>query len=790
MDQWVKIEHQRLQYLRENQRQLRVDWYRGLHDHVQRRQNQQNQQNGGDAAAGVPIVLPSTHQDSPRNMQQRYQDAMAIVTKYGKPDYFITMTCNPQWPEIVRNLRPGQTALNAPHLVSRVFRQYLNAFISDLWENGVLGRGIARIHVIEFQKRGYPHAHILLTVRQEDKLRDAGDVDSVISAEIPNREELPLLWDTVSSSMMHGPCGADNPANVCMRGNECSKDFPKDFRDLTDVNVRGYPKYRRRQDGRTVEKRVPGRNEPVLLDNRFVIPYNPYLSQKFNCHINVEACMSIAAVKYLYKYIYKGHDRADVLIHEVWHHDEIQHYINTRYVSPGEAVWHIFSFPMQDKSHSVERLPVHTADFQQVVFEEGREEEALARAEGDTKLTGWFKLNQEDIRFRNVLYADIISTHSWDKNRKRWKRRRRNRPWTISRLVSVSPRDHERFHLRLLLLHVPGATGYDDLKTVNGVGHNTFKEACVARGLIAANQLWIDLVREAVASQMPKQLRRMFAYMLVFSNVNDPLQIWEEFRENFCEDYTHRGLGRDAAYLRGLGDILSVLRYNGYDLQAFNLPHQGVLVNGDMVDQMEAAIEADRAEPLLNEEQRRISEEVLNSVEEASLIAENNLIPGSARMYFVDAPGGTGKTFLFNQIRNRAVARGYKVKTAAWTGIAATLLKLGRTIHSTFKVPVPCNDGSSCSIAPNSEVGREMKGIDLFILDEASMISCPVLEAIDRCLRDITGLRNIPFGGKTFVLGGDFRQTLPIVATWVSRTTASKAQTFGMCASNITSSKT
>ena len=160
----------------------------------------------------------------------------------------------------VQNLRPGQIALNAPHLVSRVFRQYLNAFISDLWENGVLGRGIARIHVIEFQKRGYPHAHILLTVRQEDKLRDAGDVDSVISAEIPNREELPLLWDTVSSSMMHGPCGADNPANVCMRGNECSKDFPKDFRDLTDVNVRGYPKYQRMQGGRTVEKRVPGRN--------------------------------------------------------------------------------------------------------------------------------------------------------------------------------------------------------------------------------------------------------------------------------------------------------------------------------------------------------------------------------------------------------------------------------------------------------------------------------------------------------------------------------------------------
>ena len=128
---------------------------------------------------------------------------------------------------------------------------------------------------------------------------------------------------------------------------------------------------------------------------------------------------------------------------------------------------------------------------------------------------------------------------------------------------------------------------------------------------------------------------------------------------------------------------------------------------------MEETNEADCAEPLLNEEQRTISEEVLNSVKEVFLIAENNLIPGRTRMYFVDAPGGTGKTFLFDHIRNRAVAHVYKVKTVAWTGIAATFLKLGWTIHSTFKVPEPCSDGSSCSIAPNSQVGQEMKGIDL-----------------------------------------------------------------------------
>ena len=119
---------------------------------------------------------------------------------------------------------------------------------------------------------------------------------------------------------------------------------------------------------------------------------------------------------------------------------------------------------------------------------------------------------------------------------------------------------------------------------MNGIVHNTFKEACVKCGLTVNNQLWFDLIRSALASQMPRQLRCMFAYTLMFSNVNDLLQIWEEFRDNFCEDYTHGGLGRDATYLRGLGDILSVLRYSGYNLQAFSEPHQGVIVNVDIVD--------------------------------------------------------------------------------------------------------------------------------------------------------------------------------------------------------------
>ena len=152
---------------------------------------------------------------------------------------------------------------------------------------------------------------------------------------------------------------------------------------------------------------------------------------------------------------------------------------------------------------------------------------------------------------------------------------------------------------------------------------------------------------------MPRQLILMFAYMLVFSEVNHPPALWDEFRDHFSEDY-QRDHDRDEAYLLALGDILSVLQYNGFDLQHFNLPHENVVPREERVDRYEAQQEAERDEPRLNADQRNVAEEVLHSVFEASQIQDANLPPPHPRLFFVDAPGGTGKTFLFNYIRNAA----------------------------------------------------------------------------------------------------------------------------------------
>ncbi|CAB4416166.1 unnamed protein product [Rhizophagus irregularis] len=296
VDMYAMIEQTRLNYLRHNQKQIRAELYSGLQDAI----------NSGDnlANVGQRIILPSTFTGGPRQMHKLYQNGMAIVRAVGKPDLFITVTCNPNWPEIKETLLSGQTAHDRPDLISRVFNMKLKAILKDILKESIFGKVLAYLYTIEFQKRGLPHAHILIILAQEHKPQTVADYDTLISAEIPDKDSNLLTFVTVQKSMMHGPCGAFMPSAPCMKDGKCSKRYPRNFQENTIENEDSYPLYRRKNNGKTVEVRG------VQLDNRWVVTYNPYLTTKYNCHINVEICSSIATVKYLFKYVYKGHDRA------------------------------------------------------------------------------------------------------------------------------------------------------------------------------------------------------------------------------------------------------------------------------------------------------------------------------------------------------------------------------------------------------------------------------------------------------------------------------------------------
>ena len=142
--------------------------------------------------------------------------------------------------------------------------------------------------------------HALKFYKHSDKIRTTAQVDKHVSAEFPDPNQDPQLFETVKKCMVHGPCGARNPQASCMENGKCTKNYPRDFTDATTMDKDGYPLYRRRNDGRVYIVR----NKHV--DNRDVVPYNAYLSRMFNCHINVEVCAGLRCVKYIHKYIFWG----------------------------------------------------------------------------------------------------------------------------------------------------------------------------------------------------------------------------------------------------------------------------------------------------------------------------------------------------------------------------------------------------------------------------------------------------------------------------------------------------
>ena len=120
-------------------------------------------------------------------------------------------------------LEPGQTPNDRPDICARVFNQKLDAIKEDITKKGVLGKHLAHVHVVEFQKRGLPHAHILLILANGHQPTTVEEINRVVSAEIPDPQLQPNLYHAVTTHMLHGPCHPDK----CLKNGTCTKNYPK-----------------------------------------------------------------------------------------------------------------------------------------------------------------------------------------------------------------------------------------------------------------------------------------------------------------------------------------------------------------------------------------------------------------------------------------------------------------------------------------------------------------------------------------------------------------------------------
>lgn len=781
VDMWVKAETIQLRYLSTHQKELRADEYVNLKDAIA------SDRNVNPTDLGKNIILPSSHVNSPRYLHEYAQDAITYARVFHRSALFLTFTCNPSWHEIKAALLPHQQTQHRQDIVARVFRQKVRVFVDVLTKGNVFGQTSAFVYSIEWQKRGLPHCHLLLWL--SDLVRP-NHLDDIISAELPDRQIDPRLFDVILNNMVHGPCGAANPHSPCMEKGKCTKKYPRSFVQETRIDSNSYPLYKRRapeHGGITATipmktKNVKGSETTVHfeIDNRWVVPYSPILSNMFNAHINVEFCSSERAIKYICKYMTKGIDFAAFnLIDTSTPHprDEIKTYAAGRYVDSNMAAWRLFKFPLHERHPAVSRLHVHLENGQRVYFRPSTFQQRVTNPP-NSSLTAFFNLCTEDPFATTLLYSEVPQYYTWNNTSKLWQRRKQGEPvpgWdniykgrAVSRIYTVHVRQFECFCLRLLLLHTRGPTSFATLRTVENTEHPTYQEACRALGLLMDDNHWDAAMEEATIYRRPSHIRHLFSILLSMCGLSDPTTLWNKYKDPMSEDYLFKHRRQhpdrqfdDYIYNDSLIDIEDlVMGMCGKQVKDFGLTSPARDIAHNTLVEKELAYNHPHLEtfvssnyPLLNDDQKR----VFNFV-------NAKLDANEPAFIFVQAAGGTGKSHLLNLILAHVRSKGDIALAVASSGIAGTVLTGGRTAHSVLQLPLDLQreEMPTCNITKQSARGQLLRQCKLLVWDEATMSHKRAFEAMDRCLRDIRNDTRI-MGGLVVVLAGDFRQTLPVI---------------------------
>ena len=413
---------------------------------------------------------------------------------------------------------------------------------------------------------------------------------------------------------------------------------------------------------------------------------------------------------------------------------------------------------------------------QHVVFDEETAETDIEK-QRNTELTGFFDFNESNPGTL-IRYVDFPKKCVWIE--KQWRIRKRAFD-TIGRVHAMNPAAGDVYFLRMLLHHdhCAGKGSFQELKTVDGQIQESYQEVCRLLGLLQDDKEWDKVLTEGSVTKLSSALRELFITILMFCEPANPKTLFEDHFLEWADDFKHQAekkgyvLTNEQLRTLVLIDIKQRLESWERELKQFGLadPTQAELQSANVkqisvnpvlireelnfnVEELKQMIEDRRSK--FTKSQEEVFETAMEAVEKKQTLC-----------LFIDARGGTGKTFVMNAIL--AAVRildeqdgGSIALAVGTTGIAANLLHLGRTFHSRFKAPLDPNEDSLLSINVQSSLADLIRMSKIIVLDEAPMLHKYQLEALDRSLQDIEGNEN-PFGGKILVLSGDFRQTLAVI---------------------------
>uniref|UniRef100_A0A0K0E6F6 ATP-dependent DNA helicase n=1 Tax=Strongyloides stercoralis TaxID=6248 RepID=A0A0K0E6F6_STRER len=413
---------------------------------------------------------------------------------------------------------------------------------------------------------------------------------------------------------------------------------------------------------------------------------------------------------------------------------------------------------------------------------------------GKSKLMAYFDLMKEekeklnpDMEVLNLTYEYIPTMFKWDPlyckdndiNVPRYKKgawiKRVQKRKAIGRIVPISRHNKELFAMRQLLIHKRGVTSFKDLRTIDDVVFPTYNDAAVYLNLIKGGILDINHFNELKKLSTPEEFINAFViYICHDSDFKNHKEIFDKYknfmnqiyipryRRNYNESDIIESLIIEKATNHLLYDISLKLSANGFNLNNTDLPLK--TINYDMIIDNDG-INKEEELKLLEKYISNANKDQLEAFEFFKKIINTNR---QCKLMMIEGPAGTGKTYVYQMISIYLKIEGKTYINLASTGIAASLLPEGQTIHSFIKMPLNVNkkefvvDKTTIRRMNSSDQFR-LRNSSVIFIDEISMLSSKQLRYIDLAFRYNLKNFNDPFGGKLIVLGGDFRQCLPII---------------------------